>query len=306
MEALKEIKDRINSVRETQKITDAMYRIASAKMRRAKKELDGTRPYFEAVKGEIKRVFRTSSTVENRYFYPPTGEHELPGAYGYLVITADKGLAGSYNQSVLAEALRQMQTHEKNELFVVGEYGRRFFQKRHIPIEQSFLYTAQNPTLERAREIAGLLLERFRSGELGKIFIIYTDLGKQLHEQVCTVRLLPFHRADFAASENESTAETPFVFEPDISRVLDSIVPGYVTGFLYSALVDSFCCEQTARMTAMDNAVRSADELLDKLSGAYQHIRQSAITREITEISSGANAMLNAERAEFAKGEDGT
>ncbi len=289
MAGTKEIKNHIDSVRDTQKITNAMYLIASTKMRKAKSELDMTRPYFNALKGEIKRIFRTSSDIDNRYFYPVTGEHDLDGAYGYLVITADKGLAGAYNQNVIKEAVRLMNEHDNPKLFVVGEYGRRYFTQHNIPIEQSFLYTAQNPTLHRARKISSILLEKFLQGELKKIFVVYTDFGNGLSAEACSARLLPFHRAQFATPASEEKEITsPFEFLPSMEKVLDNLVPSYVTGFVYSALVDSFCCEQNSRMTAMDSANRNAQNLLDDLSLEYNHVRQSAITQEITEISSGA------------------
>lgn len=292
MATTKEIKNRISSVKDTQKITNAMYLIASTKLRKAKSELDRSRPYFNALRGEIKRIFRISENVESRYFYPVTGEHELPGSYGYLVITADRGLAGAYNQNVIKEAIRLMGEHENPKLFVVGEYGRHYFMSRNIPIEKSFLYTAQNPTIHRAREIGQLLLELFGKGELSKIFIIYTDMQGAIDSQVCSTRLLPFHRAQFIVPDSqEKTVKIPFEFVPSTQKVLDSIVPSYVTGFIYSALTDSFCSEQNARMNAMDSANRNAQKLLDELSVQYNHIRQSAITQEITEVSSGAKSM---------------
>ena len=124
MAGTKEIKDRIESVRDTQKITNAMYLIASTKLRKARAELDRTRPYFDALRSEIKRVFRTVEGVESRYFYPGD-DHPLSGTYAYLVITADKGLAGMYNQNVLREAQRLLDMHADAKLFVVGEYGRQ-------------------------------------------------------------------------------------------------------------------------------------------------------------------------------------
>ena len=125
----KEIKDRIKSVRDTQKITNAMYLIASTKMRKAKSELDHTRPYFEAIKGEIKRIFRTAKEVESQYFYPEASMHTLTGTYACLVVTADKGLAGMYNQNVIREAEKLLKDNPDTKLFVVGEYGRRFFDR---------------------------------------------------------------------------------------------------------------------------------------------------------------------------------
>lgn len=292
MATIKEIKNHINSVKDTQKITNAMYLIASTKLRKAKSELDLTRPYFSAIQGEIKRIFRISSNIENRYFYPVSGEHELPGSYGYLVITADKGLAGAYNQNVLKEAMRLMKEHGDPKLFVVGEYGRHFFTAHHIPIEKSFLYTAQNPTIHRAREISGILLDLFDRGQITKLFVIYTDMKDAVNFRVCTTRLLPFHRAQFAAPDiQEKEVKVPFEFFPSIENVLDNIVPSYVVGFIYSALIDSFCSEQNARMNAMNSAGRNAQKLLDHLLVQYQHLRQSTITQEITEVSSGAKSM---------------
>lgn len=292
MATTKEIKNRINSVRDTQKITNAMYLIASTKLRKAKSELDLTRPYFTALKDEIKRIFRTSEDVESKYFYPASGEHEFEGSYGYLVITADKGLAGAYNQNVIKEAMRLMGEHDAPKLFVVGEYGRHFFTSHNIPIEKSFLYTAQNPTMHRAREIANILLDMFGDGEISKMYIIYTDMSSGVESSACSTRLLPFHRAQFMVPDtHEKKIKTPFEFQPSIERVLDNIVPSYVTGFIYSALIDSFCSEQNARMNAMDAANRNAQKLLDELSLQYNHIRQSAITQEITEIAAGAKSM---------------
>jgi len=296
MATTKEIKNHINSIKDTQKLTNAMYLIASTKLRKAKSELDHSRPFFTALQAEIKRIFRISGDVESKYFYPATGETDLPGAYGYLVITADRGLAGAYNQNVLKEAHRLMEEHHDYKLFVVGEYGRHYFTARGIPIEKSFLYTAQNPTIHRAREIAQLLLELFDEGKLSKIYIVYTDMKNAIDSQACSTRLLPFHRGEFVQGDASEESESPFEFVPSITKVLDNIVPGYVTGFIYSALIDSFCSEQNSRMNAMDAANKNAQKLLDELSVQYNHIRQSAITQEITEVSSGAKSMKKKSR----------
>lgn len=289
MSGTKEIKDRIESVRDTQKITNAMYLIASTKLRKARAELDRTRPYFDALRSEIKRVFRTVEGVESRYFYPGD-DHPLRGTYAYLVITADKGLAGMYNQNVLREAQRLLNEHADAKLFVVGEYGRQYFAHHQIPVERSFLYTAQNPTMQRAREISSTLLDFYDSGQVQKIFIIYTDMKNAMTEEAKSTRLLPFHRQTFASRPEEKAVKTPFRFEPSIETVLDTLIPSYVSGFLYSALVDSFCSEQNARMTAMRTANDNAEALLATLSSDYQRLRQAEITQEITEITAGAAA----------------
>lgn len=286
----KELKNRIKSVSDTQKITNAMYLIASTKMRKAKSELDQTRPYFEALKTEIKRIFRTVKDVKSRYFYPDEGEPLLNGTYAALVITADKGLAGMYNQNVLKATEKLLSEHPDTKLFVVGEYGRQYFARHKIPVQQSFLYTAQNPTMQRAREISEILLDYFDRRRVQKIFVIYTDMKNSMSEETKTERLLPFHRKFFASNTNEQQVKTPFEFSPSISEVLDNIIPSYVSGYIYSALVDSFCSEQNARMTAMNSAGENADKILSSLSVEYNRLRQAAITQEITEISSGAKA----------------
>ena len=297
MASTKEIKDRIESVRQTQKITNAMYLISSTKLRRAREDLAHTRPYFEALQAEIKRIFRTSSDIRSRYFYPPNEDDIKGGPYACLVITADKGLAGAYNQNAVKETMKVLQGHPGCKLFVVGEYGRHYFTQHRIPIEQSFLYTAQNPTLQRAREISAILLDGFNRGQWRKIYIVYTDMASSLAAAAKSTRLLPFHRAHFASAD-EDHASDRFDFMPDMVTVLDNMIESYVSGFIYSALIDSFCSEQQARMTAMDSANRNAEELLAELSLQYNRVRQAAITREITEITAGARAQRKKRRKE--------
>ena len=290
MAGTKEIKTHIESIRETRKITNAMYLIASTKLRRARADLDNTRPFFEAVRGEIKRIFRTANDVTSQYFYPVDDDTPMTGTYGCLVITADKGLAGAYNQNAIREALKLLEWHPDTKLFVVGEYGRRFFDQHNIPIERSFLYTAQNPTMARAREISALLLDSFDARELREIFVVYTDMESAMSFQAHSTRLLPFHRTYFATPAGERAVTTPFEFLPNVTSVLDNMIQSYVSGFIYSALIDSFCCEQNARMTAMDSANQNAENLLGELSLQFNRVRQSAITQEITEVSAGARA----------------
>ena len=296
MAGTKEIKDHIDSVQETKKITSAMYLIASTKLRRARQELDNTRPYFEALRGEIKRIFRTANDVDSRYFFPTGDDTPLEGTYGCLVITADKGLAGAYNQNAIRRALELLEQHPDTKLFVVGEYGRRYFAQRQTPIEHSFLYTAQNPTMARAREISALLLDGYDRGELKQIFVVYTDMASAMSFQARSTRLLPFHRTYFAPPDGERAVTEPFEFLPSVTAVLDSMMASYVSGFIYSALIDSFCCEQNARMTAMDSANQNAEGLLGELSLQYNRVRQSGITQEITEISAGAAAQRQKHR----------
>lgn len=301
MSNMKEIKGHIQSVRDTQKITNAMYLISSNKMRKIKKELDKTKPYFEEVALSIRRIFKTVKNVQSEYFYPAGNTYEIEGTYAYLVITADKGLAGAYNQNVIKEASKLMTKKHDKLLFVVGEYGRRYFSSKNIPIEKTFLYTAQNPTLARAREISNLLLGLYDDKKISKIYIIFTDYESGMEAKVKVMRLLPFNRSDFKMSkkelEEEQKSTRGFVwpqgdieFYPNAREALDNMISSYVTGIIYGALVDSFCSEQSARMNAMESANRNAEELIEKLTVQYNHTRQAAITQEITEVSAGARA----------------
>ena len=292
MSNIKEIKNRISSIKDTQKITNAMYMIASNKLMKAKRELDQTRPYFNALKGEIKRIFRTVENIDSKYFYPIKAFDKISSRNAVLVITADKGLAGSYNQNVIKEAMDMLEREPETKLFVVGEYGRQYFLRRGIVIKHSFLYTAQNPSLERAREISSCMLDLFLHDRFAKIFVIYTDHKSALSAQVVSTRLLPFHKADFVSTAKERAVKTPFDFYPSIGEILDSIMESYITGFIYSALVDSFCSEQNARMNAMRGANENAEKLLSELSLEYNRVRQSSITQEITELSAGSRGKV--------------
>ena len=299
MASTSEIRRRIGSVRQTQKITHAMYLISQAKLRKAKQELDNTRPYFQALQTEIGRVFNADSTIESRYLIPADPNAQpLPGVSACLLITADKGLAGAYNQNVIRQGQQLMAEHPGTALYVVGEYGRRWFAQRGVPVEKSFLYTAQNPTLDRARHIAELLLDRFDAGEINSVWIIYTDMKNGLEATVHQAQVMPLHRERFHAATAATAGDAVYEFVPSAKAVLDNAARSCLTGYIYSALVDSFCSEQSARMTAMNAADQNAEELLKDLSVQYNRARQAAITQEITEVSAGERAQRSKKERE--------
>ena len=274
MASMKEIREHIASIQSTQKVTNAMYLIASTKMRRAKEDLAKTRPFFDAVSTQIEQIFRHAGEIESPYLYRGNADDlAQPGTYAYLVVTADRGLAGAYNQNVIQETMKRLKKHPDSRLFVVGGNGRHFFSGHGVPVEKSFRYDAQSPTLRRAREITAKLLDLFDRGEISKLFIIYTDLGNGVDMDVRTVRLLPLEDEHFAKEETE---EKPIRFEPSAEEVLAS-----------------FCAEQNARASAMDSANQNEDDMLRELQLEYNHERQGAITSEITEVSAGARSKKN-------------
>ncbi len=294
MSNAKEIKNRIGSVTDTQKITNAMYLIASTKLRKARTDMTNTSPYFETLKGEIERIFSSIDHIDSDFFLPEglddsRENFSKPGKYAILVITADKGLAGSYNQNVIKETLKLLELHEDCELFVVGEYGRNFFESHGYPISKSFLYTAQNPNMDRAREISNFLVETYLARYFKKVYLVYTDFGNGLNPTAQLSRLLPLHRSHFETEKADEGDE--FEYFPSKKDVLEHLIPNYITGYIYSALIDSYCSEQNARMMAMDRATQNAQDILDRLSLEYNHVRQGAITQEIIEVSAGAKSL---------------
>ena len=299
MASTSEIRRRIGSVRQTQKITHAMYLISQAKLRKAKQELSNTRPYFDALQTEIGRVFNADAAVESRYLEPAQlPVKEVPLRPACLLITADKGLAGAYNQNAIRQAQQCMADYPDTDLYVVGEYGRRWFAQRNIPIEKSFLYTAQNPTLGRARQIAELLLERYDADEINAVLVVYTDMKNGLEAVVRQAQLLPLHRERFVAAAANTARDELYEFIPSPDAVVDNAARSCLTGYIYSALVDSFCSEQSARMTAMNAADQNAEELLKDLSVQFNRARQAAITQEITEVSAGERAQRSKKEKE--------
>lgn len=288
MSGAKELKEHIESIRDTEKITHAMYLIASNEYRHAKEAWDQTRPYFTALEEEIRRVFRIRSRIESPYFDPPDEKKVAHPVRGYLIVTADKGLAGAYTQNVLKQAETLIAETGDGTRFVIGECGRQYYAARKIPFETGFVYSAQKPTLFRARQIGEELLERYRSGDLTELYAVYSDLKGGAGVRVRTERILPFSRAGFLPDDAED--EGSFEFLPSVEAVLEQTVPSYLCGIVYGILTDSYGSELNARMLAMNAADRNAKELLNQLSVQYNHVRQGTITRQTTEISAGSRA----------------
>ena len=285
MSSAKEIRDRINGIGETKKITTAMYLIASTKMRRVRQGLERTRPYFDALRAEVRRMFRHADETSSAFFI--NDEEVIPSPVGIMVITADKGLAGGYNVNAIKAAEQLLARYPDSKLYVVGEFGRHYFTQHGVPFENSFCYSADDPTVHKSRNICSVLLGDLKSQVTRSLYIVYTDI-RSGGESVKTRRLVPFRRSALKANEDPEADAVDFEYMPGVYAILENVVLSYLTGFIYSALVDSYCSELTARMEAMNAANDNADEMLQELRLNYQRARQGAITAEITEISSGA------------------
>lgn len=296
MSNMHEIKERIKSVSDIKKITNAMYLISSSKLKKARKDLDATEPYFDkllyAMRSILSRVPDEADELvffDRRTHISPENKSKL-----LIVITADKGMCGAYNHNVIEKAESMISKTGMNYLSVMGQVGRMYFQrhdkKENVTLDKSFFYTTQNPTLYRARSIAEEIMGRFQKGEVDDVYVVYTDMKSSSEFEVRVQQILPLDVTHFVKSDKDITKHHEAEFYPNIEAVMRHLIPNFMKGLIYGAMVESFCSEQQARMSAMDSATTSAKDMLHTLSLQYNRARQAAITQEITEICSGSEA----------------
>ena len=293
MASIKEIRTHIKSVEQTLKITNAMYLISSSNLRKARKQLNDVEPYFQKIETTISDILHHSPEIDHRFF---DKRPEIPAEkrkVGYIVVTGDKGLAGAYNHNILKLAEEKMAGTANPSLFVVGQAGRSYFQEHGIPIDVEFLYTAQDPNVGRARDIAELMIDLYLEGQLDEVYILFTKMINTFRMEPTVHRLLPLDRDSFPVyDKNRDCYNRDVVYIPSVKAVMDLLVPGYIKGDIFGALVESYCSEQNARMTAMKSSSDNARAMLQSLNLAYNRARQAAITQEITEVVGGAQAAL--------------
>lgn len=291
MANMTEIRSRMKSIQETMKITNAMYLISSTKLRKAREKLDATAPYFELLQSTIKDILFHSPDINHTFFDQRKKIKPEDKKRGYVVMTADKGMAGAYNHNVLKLAQERLAQGNDNTLFVIGQMGRKYFTKKNVRIDMEFLYTDQDPSMWRARNIAETLVDLYRKEKLDEIYIIYTKMVTPLKAEPEIIQILPLKRQSFEEMNVELEKYHKIAdYSPSPKVVMDHLVPNYVKGLIYGALVESFSSEQNARMMAMQGATESAKDMIRELSLLYNRARQAAITQEITEIVSGAKA----------------
>lgn len=293
MAGITEIRGRMRSIQQTLKITNAMYLISSAKVKKARKQLQEVEPYFDRLAKTILDIFRHSPQLQHRYIeghHKPKEERKT----GFVVITGDKGLAGAYNHNVLKLAESYLARKQDSTLFLIGQMGRHYFEKKNIPIDAEFMYTVQDPTLDRAQDICDTLVDLYERGALDEIYLVFTHSYSAMRMEPEIIKLLPLDRAMLSARRGLSEADQyrdVVRYEPSPEAVLDVLVPGVIRGYIFATLVESFCSEQSSRMSAMDSASESARDMLKTLSLEFNRARQGAITQEITEIAGGAEAL---------------
>ena len=330
MAGAKEIQNRIKSIQDTMKITKAMYLMSSMKLRKARQKLQDTEPYFFALEDEITDILLHFPNIEDIFFDNRSEDKkEAVKRRAYIIMTGDKGMAGAYNHNVLKEAERRVigpdqqsdiddgnggdpgkKVKKQNRLYVVGELGRAYFRGQGYRLEDNFYFSANNPTMHRARQITGRIVELYKNDEFDEVYLIYTRMINSMKEEVHVERLLPLKTQEFVRKEIQekikSGAINPkiidekddwYMFYPTPRAILETLVYNYLTGFIYGAMVEAFASEENARMMAMQSATDNAGEMLQELSMEYNRVRQAAITQEITEVISGAKALKKKKEA---------
>ena len=287
MPSLIDIRRRVRAVKSTQQITKAMKMVSSSKLRRAQERIVRARPYAE----QMLRVFNSLATRTD------TARHvllqEQPGQRPLLiVITADRGLAGSFSTNVIKSAAEWVldQPRDDNQavaLALVGRKGRDFFLRRGFDVRYEEVGLFQSLKWAHAQAIANTAIKEFLAPDIGSVYLVYNQFKSVLSQQVVIERMLPIPKLEL-----DPTAPTiDYLFEPPPEQLLDRLLPFHVAVQVSRALLESSAAEHAARMTAMDSATRNAREMVDRLTLYMNKVRQASITREIIEIVAGAQSV---------------
>ncbi|MFA6309498.1 MAG: ATP synthase F1 subunit gamma [Clostridia bacterium] len=293
MDNIREIQLRFKSIAETKQITKAMKLISASKLKKARKQLDNTLPFYNTVRVTLADILQHSASIENPFFDLRNKKEGHKKAY--LVLSGDKGLAGGYNHNIIKLAEKQISDDPDSLLFVAGLVGYNYFTRKKANVFADFNYPVQNPTVFRTREITELLMDLFLKEEIDELFVVYTEMVSSIKLEPKIIKLLPLELDSLIEdlSDEGLTRDENLAYEPSPEAVFDVLIPKYIKGILYSLFVEAFTSEQSSRMTAMDSATTNADEMLQKLHLYYNRARQAAITQEISEIVGGADALNN-------------
>jgi F-type H+-transporting ATPase subunit gamma len=287
MPSLKDIRTRIKSVKSTQKITRAMKMVAAAKLRKAQLAAEGVRPYADRLKETIWEISELSDVSD----HPLLEDWETKNVM-VLVLTSDRGLCGGFNSSIIRTTESFVQENADNfdeiALAIIGRKGNDHFSKRDYVVERSYNEVLTAPSMDRARSIGNELIALYLDEGLDSLYVVYNEFVNAATQDITVERLLPVKPEE---TPDTSEAGVEFVYEPTKEEVLDDVIPLYVSVEIYRAILESLASEMGARMTAMDSATKNAGDLIERLTIQYNRARQAAITKELMEIVSGAEAL---------------
>ncbi len=283
----REIQLRIRSVKGTQQITKAMKMVAASKLRRAQSAVTEARPYADTLARVLARV-----SDRTEYIHPLLERRTGTRAW-VLVVTSDKGLCGSFNANLLRSVekeLRSIDRWESVEVIAVGRKGAEYFANRDWAVVHEERETMANLAPEDGQRLAEMCIKAFKSGQVDEVYVMYNRFVNLIRHEMTTERVLPIE-PPVVEDDGATGAEVDYLYEPAPEVLLETLLPGYVEVSIQAALLDSVAAEQAARMTSMEAATKNADEMIDSLTLLYNRTRQAAITKELIEIVSGAQAL---------------
>jgi F-type H+-transporting ATPase subunit gamma len=294
--SLKELRNRIASVKATQKITKAMQMVAAAKLRLAQDQAQNARPYAQRMAAVIANLAAGVSGAGAPRLLVGAGEDQNQLV---VVATSDRGLAGGFNANIFRAAQRFMTERKQADpparevtLEVVGKKGRDYFRRRKLEVARETAAPTADTVASIARDLAHIVSHAFRESRTDAVFLVYNEFKSAVQQQVVIEPLLPVSGADLpGAADAAAGGVLDFIYEPSKAKLLDALLPLYVESQLYRGLLESIASELGARMTAMDNATNNAREMIASLTLQYNRARQAAITKELMEIVSGAEAL---------------
>lgn len=278
---MKDIRTRIKSVESTMQITKAMELVASSKLRKARERLENSRPYFEQVYQTMSSIVKTNREFSSVFLRRRGGKKAC-----YVIIAGDRGLAGGYNANILKYAC-SVTTKENSVIIPLGRKASEYFEKRDYNIIKSPESIVENIGLSDCFELSRLICERYRKGEFDEVYFLYSGFISMLSQQPEQRKILPLAFED----DGKHKVVTLMNYDPSAEKVFETITPQYIAGLLYGAVCESFASEQAARRLAMESASDNAEDIIAQLGLLYNRARQAAITQEISEIVSGANAL---------------
>nr|WP_239549150.1 ATP synthase F1 subunit gamma [Scopulibacillus daqui] len=282
---MRDIKSRITSTKKTRKITKAMEMVSAAKLNRAQENARSYTEYTDKLQDVVAGIAAGGGGAVKH----PMLDSRPVKKTGYLVITADRGLAGAYNNNVLKYVQELIsERHKSSEeytIIVVGKMGLKHFNKRHMPVAASVVGLPDQPSYDDVKALAKKAVDLFASEEIDELYMIYNHFISAITQQLTDVKLLPLTDLD------TSGQKLNYEYEPSAEEVLENLLPLYAEGLIYGALLDAKAAEHAARMTAMKNSTDNANELISQLELSYNRARQAAITQEISEIVGGAAAL---------------
>lgn len=281
-ESTRDIKRRIRGISNTKQITKAMELVSSAKMRKARIRLEKSRPYYLTILSSIRNVINHTNVSHPLLCCRP------PAKALYIVITSDRGLAGGYNSNI-NKLIHSKFKDKKSEisLITIGRKARDFFKTRQYDVVEEFMGISEDPLFSDAREIGNLAINLFKEEKVDEINLVYTKFVTTLTYEPTILKVLPTEEI----AQGSIVENRVIDFEPSPEEVLDYLIPKYVQSVIYGALIESSASEQSARRVAMDAATENAQEMIDELNMSYNRARQAAITMEISEIVTGADAL---------------